>query len=91
MENHRKSGLLLRQRRARNKKVHSARYGDNLDKKSKIILYEYRSNDRKHQRDNDLDLQDVKMMLVSQCVFCGESKLRMTFDRIDNKKGHLKK
>lgn len=54
------------------------------------ILYDCRAFDKKHEFDNDLDREFIKALIVSGCRYCGETKLRMTLDRIDNSVGHIK-
>lgn len=46
--------------------------------------------DRKFGREYDIDLEFVRNTISNPCSYCGETKLRMTLDRVDNSKGHLK-
>lgn len=49
-----------------------------------------RSTDKRFKRDNDLTLSFVKKMLEPhECMYCGETEIKMTLDRIDNSVGHL--
>lgn len=38
----------------------------------------------------DLDKEFIEGLISQGCIYCGETKLRMTLDRIDNSIGHLK-
>lgn len=70
---------------ARRKKRERA-LGIDLDK---WIYVDSRRSDRKKDRENNLTRDDIKKIIVSGCEYCGEKKLRMTLDRIDNSKGHV--
>lgn len=54
------------------------------------FLRDSKSSDKKKSRQNDLDINIVKDLLSKPCSYCGETKLRITLDRIDNSIGHLK-
>ena len=54
----------------------------------KYIRTDPRSSDRKTGRDNDLTHEFIAAEIEKGCRYCGESKIRMTLDRIDNDKGH---
>jgi hypothetical protein len=49
-----------------------------------------KSADKKKGRENDLDLEFVKTMLVLPCHYCGRHTQFMTLDRIDNSVGHIR-
>lgn len=55
-----------------------------------IILQDTRSTDKKYLRENDLDRDWIERIIANGCLYCGETRLRMTLDRIDNGLGHLK-
>jgi hypothetical protein len=55
-----------------------------------IIWRDSRSSDKKLLRENDLDKDFIKDKISNGCFYCGETKIRMTLDRIDNSLGHLK-
>jgi hypothetical protein len=54
------------------------------------ICVESRSSDRKRGRANDMTRPLIKELIKDGCLYCGETTLRMTLDRIDNTKGHIK-
>jgi len=56
----------------------------------KWILYDSRKSDRKRGRENDLDREFIATQIEKGCVYCGETSIRMTLDRIDNEKGHVR-
>src|ERR1700741_3036477 len=53
------------------------------------ILTDSRQSDRRRDLDNDLTKEFVTSLIANGCLYCGETKSRMTLDRIDNKIGHL--
>jgi hypothetical protein len=55
-----------------------------------IIWRDTRSSDKKLLRENDLDKDFIKDKISNGCLYCGETKIRMTLDRIDNSLVHLK-
>jgi hypothetical protein len=57
---------------------------------AKHIVNDSRKSDRRKNRVNDLDREWVNKFIANGCRYCGETKLRMTLDRIDNSKGHAK-
>lgn len=61
----------------------------NPDKLTQIILRDSKGNDKKHNRENDLTKEFIENLIKGGCSYCGESKLRITVDRIDNSLGHL--
>jgi hypothetical protein len=54
------------------------------------ILEDCRSSDRKSGRDNDLDLPFVERTIAKPCEYCGETDIRISLDRVDNRIGHLR-
>lgn len=56
----------------------------------KFIVEDSKRSDKKKCFKNDLDVNFVKSLISLPCSYCGETKLRMTLDRIDNAIGHLK-
>lgn len=55
----------------------------------KFILKDTRQSDRRSGRQNDLTLTFVQDLIAPGCSYCGETKLKMTLDRVDNEQGHL--
>ncbi len=53
------------------------------------IMVDAKSSDRKKGMKFDLTLEFVKSMISKPCSYCGETKLRMTLDRLDNDVGHI--
>ena len=53
------------------------------------ILQDSRGSDKKANRENDLTKEFIAEQIAGGCLYCGESGIRMTLDRIDNSKGHL--
>lgn len=52
------------------------------------VVDDARRADRARGRDNDLTVEAVSGLLQGPCLYCGETGLRMTLDRIDNSIGH---
>ena len=57
---------------------------------ARFILSDSKSADRKVGFLNDLTREFIEKKIKDGCFYCGEIKLRMTLDRIDNSKGHTK-
>lgn len=55
-----------------------------------FILMDSRKADRRAKRANDLDRPFIEATIKGGCLYCGETDLRMTLDRIDNTLGHTK-
>jgi hypothetical protein len=55
------------------------------------VLTDSRREDKKNGRKNDLTKEFIEQVIANGCLYCGEKKLRMTLDRMDNKKGHTRK
>ena len=61
------------------------------DRPERAVLQDCRAADRKKGRPRgDLDLEFVREQLGKGCQYCGESEIRITLDRVDNKLGHVK-
>lgn len=69
---------LLRQKQERKDGVNTEYY----------IWRDSRSSDRKAGRDNDLTKEFISEQISKCCIYCGETTIRMTLDRIDNDVGH---
>jgi hypothetical protein len=54
------------------------------------ILQDSRRTDRKNGLENDLNETFIKTLIEDGCRYCGETKIRMTLDRVNNAVGHLK-
>jgi len=54
----------------------------------KAIYADCRASDRRRGMDNDLTPEHIRSLIDQGCSYCGEAKLRMTLDRIDNERGH---
>ncbi len=67
-----------RQRRERKDLRHRAKY----------ILKDARLWDRKHGFLCDLTRDQIDSLIKKPCHWCGETKLMMTLDRLDNHRGH---
>lgn len=53
------------------------------------IVWDSRSMDKKHgMQGNDLEHDFVEALIKNGCMYCGETQLRMTVDRIDNDRAH---
>jgi hypothetical protein len=57
---------------------------------AQAILADARRADRKRGRECDLDLDFIRAAVGAPCVYCGETEIRMTLDRVDNSLGHAK-
>ena len=57
---------------------------------AKHIVADSRRSDKRHGLSNDLDREWVKETISVGCTYCGETKLRMTLDRVDNNVGHIR-
>ena len=53
-----------------------------------ITSRSYRSIDKKFNRENDITTDDVLEVRTKKCIYCGYPAVG--FDRVDNKKGHIK-
>lgn len=55
---------------------------------ARFILREARRSDKLRGTICDLTKEQIQTLIANGCHYCGETKLRMTLDRIDNAKGH---
>ena len=58
--------------------------------RSKFIVSDCRTSDKKFGRNFDLDIPFVDDAINRGCEYCGQRDGMMVMDRIDNTKGHLK-
>jgi hypothetical protein len=58
--------------------------------RSRWVLEDSKKRDKRHGFISDLDLSFVQDLLALGCQYCGETKLKMTLDRVDNALGHTK-
>jgi hypothetical protein len=56
--------------------------------RAKWVLRDSRASDRKRGQLCSLVISDVEQLISQPCRYCGETKLRMTLDRVDNSGGH---
>lgn len=78
-------------RRRRALRLRLDRMNPTLDKLASLIIVGSRKADKVRGRENDLDRKFVLSTLASGCcVYCGDDKIRLTLDRIDNSLGHKK-
>lgn len=75
------------------RKHQAKRKADRLSKDPEVlaaILFEdYRTNDRKKNRDNDLTMEFICEAIKQPCSYCDDTECKMTLDRCDNSVGHL--
>lgn len=90
--------VLRRQREGFSKSPARQKYGRKLSLMrrtnvdvSRFILEDSKNSDKKRGHRNDLDKAFICELIKNGCSYCGEIKLRMTLDRVDNAKGHTKK
>lgn len=58
---------------------------------SLFVFQSSNSADKKLKRENNLTLDFVKELLgPHECMYCGDTEVKVTLDRIDNTLGHLK-
>jgi len=56
-----------------------------------FIVHDSKQSDQRHGRQgNDLDREFVRDLIQNGCSYCGSKSLRITLDRIDNNKAHMK-
>lgn len=58
-------------------------------KVERFIVKDSKAYDAKRGLKNDLKSDGVLDIISQPCVYCGESEIRMTLDRIDNDLGHV--
>jgi hypothetical protein len=54
-----------------------------------VIFADSRKTDRLKGFDNNMTVDFIRDLINRDCIYCGETKLRMTLDRIDNTKGYV--
>lgn len=76
----------------RRTKIQSAWASKRRKEKPHIYIVEdCKKADRKHRSEkNDLDPDFVEKLIANGCGYCGETKIKMTLDRIDNTLSHNK-
>jgi hypothetical protein len=57
---------------------------------ARFIFWEARRSDKRRGLECDLNREQIAEIIKRECVYCGETQLRMTLDRIDNSRGHTK-
>lgn len=55
-----------------------------------FIYMDCKQSDKKKSLEFDLDRNFIRDLISSGCSYCGETKIRMGLDRIDNTLGHIK-
>lgn len=63
---------------------------NNKENYSKILLSDLKNQDKRKNRDNDLDLEFVNELFQRSCSYCGDAEAQKSLDRIDNSLGHIK-
>lgn len=53
------------------------------------IWSDSRRSDRKRGLENDLTKEFIEKQIEKGCSYCGETEIRITLDRIDNRVGHI--
>ena len=80
-----------KQRSPEGKKIQNhIKRNSRINNPAQAIIEDSRKSDKKAGRKNDLDVIFVRDLISHPCVYCGETKLRMTLDRKDNTIGHTK-
>lgn len=59
------------------------------NRRSFYIVEDSKKYDRIHGLENNLTIELVEELISKCCAYCGEDKLKMTLDRIDNSIGHV--
>jgi hypothetical protein len=59
-------------------------------KRSRFILEDSRKSDKKKGRENNLTKEFIEELISNGCSYCGENKIMICLDRIDNSMGHIK-
>jgi hypothetical protein len=78
-----------RERRKETKSAWEKKRRRDPTKRSYIIWRDSRASDRRNGRANDLTIPFIESLVCQGCAYCGETTLKMTLDRVDNKVGHL--
>jgi len=69
-------------------RAYQQRLRADLSRLPQVIFSDSRRTDKKAQRENNLTKEFIATEIAKGCAYCGESKIRMTPDRIDNSLGH---
>lgn len=79
-------------RRSRERMLRESRDRRGGVDRDKWIVQDAQKSDKKYGRENDLSREFVQDLIRNGCAYCGadKGKVKMTLDRIDNGKGHLK-
>jgi hypothetical protein len=64
-------------------------FRQNPEKRANVIANDSKSSDRKHNREYGLTLDKIRELISNPCIYCGETELQMTLDRINNEIGHI--
>ena len=56
----------------------------------RFILQDSRAYDQSHGLDNDVDREFIAKLIQHGCSYCGESKIKIGLDRINNSIGHIR-
>lgn len=85
---------IVKERREKSNRKIRAKYSlqrKNPAHRAKFILQDAKRADKKVGcGEFQLSLQEIQNIIQNPCLYCGETKLMMTLDRIDNTKGHIK-
>lgn len=84
-----KSCLWKRRWDAGKERINQSRKLRRIANPAKAIFADARLFDRKKGFHNDLTLDAIETLISNPCLYCGETKLRMTLDRKDNATGHV--
>lgn len=58
--------------------------------RARWVLCDCRNSDRKNKLENDLDIDFVNGVLSNGCSYCGDKSIKITLDRINNARGHMR-
>lgn len=86
------SARRIRYRKPENKlkkKLKTQSFRQNPEKRANVIAKDSKSSDKKHGREFNLTIERIRELIENTCQYCGENKLQMTLDRIDNSIGHI--
>jgi hypothetical protein len=61
----------------------------NPEYRAYYVWRDSRKSDLRNGREHSLGKEFVRECLSQPCVYCGETRLKMTLDRMDNKLGHI--
>lgn len=59
-------------------------------KRARFILEDTRRDDKRNGLKNNLTKAYIDRQIAKGCTYCGSVVLKMTLDRKDNRKGHIK-